>query len=76
MYFQLAANVLVTSVAPEFSRAIQVLPNGRLEVQGTVLFLETATLQIHLEESNNGQDWLEREPLNYVNLTTPGPDDR
>ncbi len=68
MYMPLAANVLVRSTGPEYSRAVEVLPKGTIEVQGTVLFLDTATLQIHLEESNNGQDWIEREPLSYVSL--------
>jgi len=76
MFHQLATK-LFQSAAPdtgstEYSRAVQLTPLGTVEVQVTAIHLQGGSIGVHLEQSDDLENWTEPDPLTFVNLLGVG----
>jgi len=74
MRYSLASNLYLTDAHPEYSPAVEVFPEGVVEVEATAVYVDRGALHVHLETSNDRQSWTEHDPLVYVDLNGVGFD--
>ena len=74
MYYSLASKLYLNEAGPAtaYSEAVALTPKGNVEVQATAIVLNGGTIQVHLEVSNDRENWREPYPATYVNLTAVG----
>lgn len=71
MYMALADMLFLTN-GSSYSRAVPLLPWNAVEMSATALALAEGTVQVHVEASDDGENWTEPDQLTYINLSAVG----